>query len=182
MYVYLYKYHAFFTALLLTLCCIFLPNTARAFDPGTPLQVSEEDGDYSIDVSLTGGSGKASIESPTRMTVRDGKAYARITWSSSNYDYMIVGDHRYDNLSEENLPSSFEIPIAAFDTEIPVIADTTAMGVPHEIEYTLNFASDSFGPASDLPREAAKRVVLVALAIIVIGGILNHFVKKRYYV
>lgn len=180
MYHLFHRFNGFFTALVLTFCCILFSNTSFAFDPDTPLQVSEEDGEYSIDVSLTGGSGKASIESPTRMSVRNGKAYARITWSSSNYDYMIVGNHRYENLSEEDAPSSFEIPIAAFDTEIPVIADTTAMGVPHEIEYTLYFASDSFGPESDLPQEAAKRVVWVALAIIIIGGILNHFVKKRY--
>ena len=37
--------------------------------------------------------------------------------------------------------STFEIPVAAFDTELTVIGDTTAMSTPHEIEYTLNFDS-----------------------------------------
>lgn len=32
-------------------------------------------------------------------------------------------------------------PVAAFDTELTVIGDTTAMSTPHEIEYTLNFDS-----------------------------------------
>ena len=39
--------------------------------------------------------------------------------------------------------SVFEIPVAAFDEEIPVTADTVAMSVPHEVEYTLTFASES---------------------------------------
>ena len=57
------------------------------------------DGTYKVDVSLGGGSGKASVTSPATLTVTDGKMTADIT----------------------------------------VIADTTAMSVPHEIEYTLRF-------------------------------------------
>ena len=55
----------------------------------------------------------------------------------------------------------------------------TAMGTPHEINYTLTFYSDSIGSKSQMPQEAAKRVVAVALVIIVGGGILNYFVNKR---
>jgi hypothetical protein len=33
------------------------------------------------------------------------------------------------------------IPVAAFDRALGVIADTTAMSQPHEIEYTLRFNS-----------------------------------------
>ena len=39
--------------------------------------------------------------------------------------------------------STFEIPVAALDQELSVIADTTAMGNPHEVEYTLIFDSAS---------------------------------------
>ena len=53
------------------------------------------------------------------------------------------------------------------------------MGAPHEIDYTLTFYSDSIGSKSQLPQEAAKRVVAVAVVIIVGGGILNYFVNKR---
>ncbi|MEI3173561.1 MAG: hypothetical protein V8S76_05660 [Lachnospiraceae bacterium] len=60
-----------------------------------------------------------------------------------------------------------------------MIADTLAMGIPHEINYTLIFYSDSIGSKSQLPQEAAKRVVAVAMVIIVGGGILNYFVKKK---
>ena len=143
------------------------------------MSVDKEDGEYSIQVDLEGGSGKASVTSPTILTVEDGKAYAQIQWSSSNYDYMIVDGEKYLPVNEEGGNSEFEIPVLAMDEAMPVIADTTAMGTPHEINYTLTFYSDSIGSKSQMPQEAAKRVVAVALVIIIGGGILNYFVNKR---
>ena len=119
------------------------------------------------------------MTSPTLFTVEDGHGYAQLQWSSSNYDYMIVDGEKYLPTSEEGMNSVFEIPILALDEPVPVIADTTAMGAPHEIDYTLTFYSDSIGSKSQLPQEAAKRVVAVAMVIIVGGGILNYFVNKR---
>ena len=59
---------------------------------------------------------------------------------------MVVGGERYDVLTTEP-GSTFEIPVAAFDTDLTVIGDTTAMSTPHEIEYTLNFSSESLTSA-----------------------------------
>ena len=143
------------------------------------MSVDKEDGEYSIQVDLEGGSGKASVTSPTILTVEDGKAYAQIQWSSSNYDYMIVDGEKYLPTNEEGMNSVFEIPVLSMDEAMPVIADTTAMGAPHEIDYNLTFYSESIGSKSKLPQEAAKRVVAVAMVIIVGGGILNYFVNKR---
>ena len=143
------------------------------------MSVDKEDGEYSIQVDLEGGSGKASVSSPTLMIVKDGRMYAELQWSSSNYDYMIVDGEKYLPTNEEGMNSVFEIPILALDEPVSVIADTTAMGAPHEIDYTLTFYSDSIGSKSQLPQEAAKRVVAVAVVIIVGGGILNYFVNKR---
>lgn len=145
-----------------------------------PVSIDRADGEYAIEVSLTGGSGKSGIVSPTLLIVQDHKAYARIQWSSSNYDYMLVGGKKYLNQSPEGYSSVFEIPITAMDTEMPVIADTTAMGVPHEVPYHLTFYSDSIGSKSQMPQEAAKRVVAMALLIIVGGGILNYFLKQKH--
>lgn len=145
-----------------------------------PVSLAQADGEYAIEVSLLGGSGKSGIVSPTLLTVRDQKAYANIQWSSSNYDYMLVGNEKYLNTAPEGSNSLFEIPVTALDEEIPVIADTTAMGTPHEVSYTLTFYADTIGPKSRMPQEAAKRVVLMALVIIIAGGILNHFLKKRH--
>ena len=136
------------------------------------------DGEYSIEVNMTGGSGRASISSPTLLTVTDGRARARLIWSSSYYDYMIVGGETFHNLTEDGGSSVFEIPVTAMDRGMPVIADTTAMGDPVEIEYILTFYEDSIGDKGDIPQEAAKKVLLIALAVIVLGGVLNHFVKR----
>ena len=143
------------------------------------MEIDLEDGEYSIEMYLEGGSGKATVVTPNVLTVKDGRAYATIQWSSSNYDYMVVGNEKYLNLAEENANSTFQIPITAMDEAIPVIGDTTAMGDPHEVSYTLMFFRESIGSKSQLPQEAAKRVLLIAFTVIIIGGILNHIIKKK---
>ena len=76
--------------------------------------------------------------------------------------------------------SKFVIPVEVFDEPMKVIADTTAMGTPHEIEYELTFYTDSLTSKDNLPQEAAKKVIWIALGIIVIGGILNAVVKRNF--
>ena len=165
------KIFAVFAAII---CCLSIwTSTPEAFT------LDKEDGEYSIQVDLEGGSGKASVTSPTLITVQEGSVTAHIQWSSSNYDYMIVDGEKYLPTNEEGMNSVFEIPVLFMDEAMPVIADTTAMGAPHEIDYNLTFYSDSIGSKSQLPQEAAKRVVAVAMVSIVGGGILNYFVNKR---
>lgn len=154
-------------------------STWNCVSQAAVMQIDKADGEYSIQVDLEGGSGKAMVTSPTVLTVKDGQAYAQIQWSSSNYDYMIVDGEQYFPTNEEGMNSVFEIPVQTMDERMPVIADTLAMGTPHEINYTLIFYSDSIGSKNQLPQEAAKRVVAVAMVIIVGGGILNYFVKKK---
>lgn len=144
-----------------------------------PVRLDLKDGEYSIELSMTGGSGKAAIVSPALLIIKDGRAYTRLQWSSSNYDYMLVGTEKYLNENMEGGNSEFEIPVTVLDSDMNVIADTTAMGAPHEINYTLTFYSESIGSKSQMPQEAAKRVVVIALVIIVGGGILNHYVNKK---
>lgn len=155
-------------------------QTAPAIDE-EPAGVSLDhpDGEYSIEVSLSGGSGRASVTSPTWLYIRDGEAYAKLLWSSTYYDYMILDGVRYLNETTDGSNSTFTIPITAADEPIPVIADTTAMGDPVEIDYTLTFYADTVGSKSSVPQEGAKRVVLIAVIFMVAGGILNHFLKKR---
>lgn len=98
------------------------------------------DGSYWIDVTLSGGSGKASVESPATIAIEDGQVTATIIFSSSYYDYMLVDGERYEPVNTEG-NSAFEIPVDGFDYEMAVTADTTAMSTPHEIEYTLYFDS-----------------------------------------
>ena len=105
-----------------------------------------EDGDYTAEVTLTGGSGRATVDSPAAITIKGDKATATIVWSSPNYDYMIVDDQKYEPVNKDG-NSTFEIPVSAFDTELAVTADTTAMSTPHEIDYTLNFDSSTLKEA-----------------------------------
>ena len=97
-----------------------------------------EDGEYTVNVTLEGGSGRATVDSPAALTVADGKMTATIVWSSPNYDYMIVDGEKYLPTNTEG-NSTFEIPVAALGTPLSVTADTVAMSQPHEIEYTLTF-------------------------------------------
>lgn len=57
--------------------------------------VNAGEGSYTIEVTLSGGSGRASVESPVQLTVENGAATAVIVWSSSNYDYVKVDGVRY---------------------------------------------------------------------------------------
>lgn len=101
------------------------------------------DGTYTVEVSMEGGSGKVSVESPAKLTVKDQKAVAEVVWSSPNYDYMKVGEEKFLPVNQGGETSVFEIPVTVFDRKMAVAADTTAMSTPHEIEYTLLFDSAS---------------------------------------
>ena len=120
-----------------------------AFAEGTITALADlglEDGSYQIEVSLEGGSGRATVESPAALTVADGAATATIIWSSNSYDYMIVNDEKIEPVTMEE-HSTFEIPVTGFDWKMPVVADTIAMSTPHEIEYTLCFDSSTIEKA-----------------------------------
>ena len=101
-----------------------------------------EDGEHTVEVTLEGGTGKASVTSPATIKVSGDSVTAVIEWSSPHYDYMIVEGEKYLPVNEDG-NSVFEIPVLSFDKPMTVIADTTAMSEPHEIEYTLTFDSSS---------------------------------------
>lgn len=143
------------------------------------LPIDLADGEYSIEVSLAGGSGRASVTTPTWMIVQEGRAYARLLWGSPYYDYMILDGKKYLNETTDGGSSSFTIPITAMDAPMEVIADTTAMGDPVEIDYTLTFYEDTIGSKSRVPQEGALQVLAGAAVFIIVGGIVNHFIKRR---
>ncbi|MCM1269726.1 MAG: hypothetical protein NC247_03745 [Ruminococcus flavefaciens] len=118
---------------------------ADAFKDGEITSVESlglTDGTYMIDVTLEGGSGKATVQSPAEMIVENGSASAVIIWNSPNYDYMIVDGNKFE-FSGDGENATFTIPVIGFDYKMPVTADTTAMSKPHEIEYTLFFDSST---------------------------------------
>ena len=136
-----------------------------------PALLDLPDGEYTVSVSMEGGSGKASVTSPSPMTVKDGVGTVRLEWSSPHYDYMLVDGVRYEPVNTEG-NSVFEVPVPALDQPISMIADTTAMSTPHEIEYSFTFSvSEQDNPFSpnDPVMFAACAGVLVALVLVYRG-------------
>ena len=157
------------------------PSETRA--TATGLQSFSElseipDGSYWIRVSMTGGSGRASISSPTGFYVKDGQATADIHWSSASYDYMKLDGVRYDAFTDAAGHSAMTIPVATLDTAIPVLADTTAMSKPYEIEYKLSFDGSALLPMTDasmaeahaLPTDEVQRTLQSATTEVVDAG------------
>lgn len=101
-------------------------------------KLSLADGVYEVNVTLAGGSGRAKIASPTELTVKDGRATAKIVWSSDKYDYMEVDGIRFTP-NIENGHSVFVIPVTGLGAPQSVVGDTTAMSKPHAIDYQLTF-------------------------------------------
>lgn len=104
------------------------------------------DGTYTVHVTLSGGSGRASIESPATLVIASGQATATIVWSSPFYEYMLVDGRQYDPIQESG-NAVFEIPVE-LDVDIPVSASTIAMSQPHLVDYSLHFDSSSLKEVS----------------------------------
>lgn len=132
-----------------------------------------ESGNYLIDFTMTGGSGKAYIVSPAPLTVKDGKMNARLEWSSPNYDYMEIDGVGYSPINESG-NSVFEVDIDALDTDIPIKAETLAMSEPHMIDYTLHFDSSTLKGADSGANPAVwfciGAAVICAAALAAIKG------------
>lgn len=100
------------------------------------------------EVSLSGGTGRASVQSPAQLRIDGESITARIVWSSSDYDLMVVDGKEYKPITTEG-GSTFEIPVRALDEDIAVQAETTAMSTPHMIDYTLRFDSSTLSGGED---------------------------------
>ena len=106
------------------------------------VEVDMEDGSYLIDVSLAGGSGRASLESPAAFEVSNGRGVVKVVWSSEHYDYMLVGGKKYLRANTKG-NSLFVIPVLAYDEPMIVVGDTTAMGEPHEVSYEMTVSRET---------------------------------------
>ena len=144
---------------MLALLLLTLPVFAQA-------ETSLVDGGYTCAVTLTGGTGKATVQSPAEITVFHGEMTATIVWSSKNYDYMEVGGVRYLPVQTEG-NSTFNIPIT-LDEDIPVDAETLAMSQPHVIEYTLHFDGSTLKSAD----ASGPSVALWAAVVVVAGAVI----------
>ena len=136
-----------------------------------------EDGSYSIEATLVGGSGRATIDSPLSLAVKDGSMSAIIVWSSPYYEWMQVGEARYDaEKTAEN--SIFDIRIDQLDVDIALTALTLAMSEPHEIDYILHFDSTTI---KSVQNESNKPLILIVSSLIFLGiiGVFNASKKRK---
>lgn len=156
--------------LITLLLTVLLPVQALA--AGLPA-----DGKYEVEVKLSGGSGKAQVESPAALTVENGKATAVVIWSSPNYEYMLLdGAYYYPINTEGN--STFEVPVV-LDEDMAFSAETTAMSKARVIDYTLRFDSATIKRLPDNNGVIPIGAVIAAAAAIPAAGICIAFFKKR---
>ncbi len=105
-----------------------------------------EDGLYSVDARLVGDAGKAKVESPAQLRVENGEAFATVVWGSKKYADMSLCGARAAALEGEG-NAAFEARVPCFDWNLAVTIDSTALGAPVEMAYSLRFDSASIAPA-----------------------------------
>ena len=172
----MYAAFAAFLGIMLLLAGISLnPSYAQAETAQQTEVMTLENGTYLIEVELKGGSGRASVYSPTQLVVEGGQVTASIVWSSPNYDYMIVDGERYEPTNNEG-NSTFSIPIKTLGVPIKVTADTTAMSEPHEIDYELIFNTESLQVVNDKALTIGRLLPTRQMAIATVIGVLSAII------
>lgn len=91
-----------------------------------------------VEISLKGGSGRTRVLSPCKVFYRNKQLFVQIVFNSSNFDYVIADGKKYLN-EEKSGNSTFTVPVNNLADDFVLVADTTAMSVPHEIKYTVSF-------------------------------------------
>lgn len=134
------------------------------------------------------------------LTNSGGKLSAVIRISSTSYAYIypgtaaeaeLAGQTKWTPADESSGYGEFVIDAEALNKEIPCAAYSKkkskwydrdivflAESLPQD-KLHVELSADG-GTIADT-QEAAMKVIYIALGIIIVGGILNHFVKKRFY-
>jgi hypothetical protein len=135
-----------------------------------------------------------------RLTNSGGSIEAIIRISSTSYAYVYPGtaaeaaaadQSKWIPADESSGYGEFTLEVDALNREMPCAAYSKkkdkwydrdivflAESLPQE-NLHVELSADG-GTIADT-QEAAMQVIYIALAIIIIGGILNHFIKKRFY-
>lgn len=111
--------------------------------------VSMADGAYTADdFSFSGGTGKTKITCEG-ITVKDGKNYATIKFSSDKFTKLVVNGTEYQPTSNEG-GSYFEIPVT-LNTDMTITGTTVAMSEPHDIDYTIHITKSETATPDVIP-------------------------------
>ena len=131
---------------------------------------------------------------------KNGKMKALITISSTSYAYVYqgtaaeaeaAGESEWIKADESSGYGQFELKVEALNKEMPCAAFSKKKQKWYDRDIAFLASSlpegtvlidlaEGGGTIADT-QEAAMKVIYIALAIIIIGGIINHFVKKKYY-
>ena len=134
-------------------------GSASAVDASTTLA----DGEYTPDsFSWSGGSGRLAYIRCNKITVRGGKAYATIEFSSPNYDSLKASGGVYSKQGGGN--SVFVIPVN-LNANNTIVGRTTAMSQPHWITYTIYIGKAETAADAQKAKEAKKEAAEAKLKI-----------------
>ena len=141
------------------------------------------DGVYTAEITMIGGTGRAHILSPAEITVTGGEMTAKFEWSSPKYDMMIVGGESFYPVNESG-NSVFEIPVYTLEEPLSVQAETIAMSEPHLIDYEIVFGevTASGAAVTEAPGQSFSPVPLLiaaGAAAVCAGTAAVLIVKKR---
>ena len=155
-----------------------------------------KDGTYKTDVISSSQFFKIT---DAELTKKNNKIKAVITLSSTSYAYIYPGTAAEAAADKNNWIAAdestgygrFVIDVPALNREMPCAAyskkkqkwydrDIVFIASSLPEDSLMIELSDEGGTIIDT-QEAALKVIYIAIAIIVAGGIINHFVKKKYY-
>ena len=134
------------------------------------------------------------------LTKSGDRMQALITISSTSYSYVYQGTAAEAAAADRSewIPADestgygrFTVDVEALNSEMPCAAYSKkkdkwydrniafiASSLPSE---ALRIKLDGKGSTIIDTQEAAMKVIYIALAIIIAGGVLNHFVKRKFY-
>lgn len=102
-----------------------------------------------IEGTLSGGSGRASIVSPMPLFTKNGQDWVRVTWNSPHYQFMRL-EKEYQPIERSDKTTVFEVPVNfGVSNEIAFVAQTTAMSKPYDIEYKILFDTSTIKSGSE---------------------------------
>ena len=132
-------------------------NTEENTEAAGISETSLADGTYTADdFSFEGGTGKTKITCEG-ITVKNGKTYATIKFSSDKFTRLVVNGTEYQPASNDG-GSYFEIPVE-LNKDMVITGTTIAMTEAHDIEYTIHITksgSDTPGTATATPTPTVK--------------------------
>ena len=130
-------------ALALALCLAILAMGALA-------EAALVEGEYAPDgFTFSGGTGKVKITCP-KLTVAGDAVTATLVFSSPNYPKLVADGVEYAATHDGNT-SAFEVPVRV-NEDMTVVGTTTAMSMPHDIEYVIHIYVGEGAP-EDLPED-----------------------------